>query len=253
MKKLMLIHTVVLLLIFSLSTFPQQPVTKLRTVKQIQKPKLSAVNHWPDWCAKAVKSTIDAIGFWCIQAKIVNGRINGPSAIAPAGCLSSPSLMKNIKAFMVARQVPKQIAAGFASGISTQWEKWQSKVTIPGLPLYPGFAAWSGPTAPPTPGIPMPLSAFVSTGLSQMSEPKIYKAVKTALGNAAGSPLARPSLEKFSRDLSLRFLVWISKVKVVNLVGQGPVPSFAPPFRPSGPVIGGTILPNPGILSCVSF
>jgi hypothetical protein len=36
---------------------------------------------------------------------------------------------------------------------------------------------------------------------------------------------------------------------VVGVLGQGPVPSFAPPTIPVGPVVGGSVIPTPGHLA----
>ena len=34
---------------------------------------------------------------------------------------------------------------------------------------------------------------------------------------------------------------------VQNVLGTGPVPTFAPPFVPVGPVLAGTVIPTPGV------
>jgi hypothetical protein len=36
---------------------------------------------------------------------------------------------------------------------------------------------------------------------------------------------------------------------VMMVMGQGPVPTFSPPYVPVGPVVSGTILPTPGHLA----
>jgi len=36
---------------------------------------------------------------------------------------------------------------------------------------------------------------------------------------------------------------------VTNVMGMGPVPAFAPPYVPVGPVVGGSILPGQHIAS----
>ncbi len=250
MKRSYPLYFLTFFLIPALLMFPQTQVTKL---VKIQKSQLSINNPWPVWCEKAMKATADAVSIWSLQVKIINGRIDGPSASAPPGCMTSPLLKNSIRNFMILRKVPKLIAVKFAEAISGQWSKWQSKVTIPGLPLYPAFAAFPGPVAPPTRGIPFPLSAFVSSGQIQLSGTKMKNALQASIGSEADSPGVKRSLEKFSSEFAVRFLGWISKVKVVNLLGMGPVPTFAPPFHPSGPVMNGTILPRPGILSVAKF
>src|SRR5207302_10073851 len=39
--------------------------------------------------------------------------------------------------------------------------------------------------------------------------------------------------------LSLAFLIWLVSQQVMLVLGKGPIPSFAPPFVPVGPVVGG--------------
>ena len=36
------------------------------------------------------------------------------------------------------------------------------------------------------------------------------------------------------------FQVWVPSQMVMNVMGTGPVPAFAPPYVPVGPVVGGT-------------
>lgn len=251
MKRFYLLYFVILSLISVFLLFPQQQVIQFKKTQKIQR---SIVNPWPKWCDKAMEATRESINLWGVQVKIINAKINAVSVIAAPGCMSSPTIKNNIKNFMILKQVPDKIAAGFAKGISGQWEKWQNKVTIPGLPLYPAFAAFPGPLAPPIPGIPFPLSAFKSSGLSQLtSHTKIKRAIKAGLGSEANSPGAEKYLDQFSSKFAVRFLIWISKVKVKNLMGSGPVPTFAPPYIPVGPVVNGKIHPVPGILSNFKF
>lgn len=45
------------------------------------------------------------------------------------------------------------------------------------------------------------------------------------------------------------FLAWLGAQMVTGVLGHGPVPSFAPPHSPVGPVMGGEAMPNPGCLA----
>jgi hypothetical protein len=42
------------------------------------------------------------------------------------------------------------------------------------------------------------------------------------------------------------FLLWQTSTMVTNVLGTGPVPTFAPPYVPAGPVVGGTAVMTPG-------
>ena len=42
------------------------------------------------------------------------------------------------------------------------------------------------------------------------------------------------------------FQTWLATTQVTNIMGTGPVPTFAPPYSPVGPVIGGVGTMIPG-------
>ncbi len=71
------------------------------------------------------------------------------------------------------------------------------------------FATWPGPQATPMANVPTPLAAMIA-------------------------PL---------------FLAWLGAQMVSGVLGHGPVPGFAPPHSPVGPVVGGEVLPNPDCLA----
>jgi hypothetical protein len=48
--------------------------------------------------------------------------------------------------------------------------------------------------------------------------------------------------------LALAFLLWLVQQQVMLVMGKGPIPTFAPPFVPVGPVVMGDNLPIPGHL-----
>jgi hypothetical protein len=42
------------------------------------------------------------------------------------------------------------------------------------------------------------------------------------------------------------FKIWQGATQVTNVLGTGPIPTFAPPFVPAGPVLGGVGTMTPG-------
>jgi len=61
------------------------------------------------------------------------------------------------------------------------------------------------------------------------------------VGNLA-DPLAPHHAQLFESVASAFeqcFQIWQASTMVTNVLGTGPVPTFAPPFVPAGPVIGG--------------
>jgi hypothetical protein len=43
-------------------------------------------------------------------------------------------------------------------------------------------------------------------------------------------------------------MIWIASQMVMLVMGKGPIPTFAPPFVPVGPVVGGDNIATPGHL-----
>jgi hypothetical protein len=203
---------------------------------------------------------IDAVGFahnlWKLQAKFQNLQIMAVSAIGTPGCLDGPELESNIKNFPGCAAWTGNMAKhrdAIAKGVSKCFKNWQDQVTVPGLPWYPAFAAFPGPQAPPMPNIPMPLITCVSGMMTQIIMPD---SMKQEMGNALDQQLKDADPEKhyeglhdaIATVLSLAFLMWLPMQQVMLVMGQGPIPTFAPPFVPVGPVVAGSNISAPGHL-----
>jgi len=113
--------------------------------------------------------------------------------------------------------------------------------------MYPAFAAFPAPIAPPTPNIPIPLIALSSPGEAGLS-PALLKGMMDA---NFGDPTAQHASDLFaaiSNAFSNVFQIFKASTLVLNVLGTGPVPIYAPPFVPAGPVIMGSVIPTPGVL-----
>jgi hypothetical protein len=139
----------------------------------------------------------------------------------------------------------KTCSAGIAKAIGEAWMKTQRSVTVPGLPWYPAFAAFPGPVAPPMPNIPSPFMALTqdqaATALSSLSNPK---------GNKRSNSLdfSPEVFASVATWFSNAITVWKATQMVMMVMGKGPVPTFAPPYVPVGPVVMGDNIPAPGHL-----
>jgi hypothetical protein len=134
-----------------------------------------------------------------------------------------------------------------ADAVDQKWKSWQDKVMVPALPWYPAFAAFPGPMAPPMPNVPVPLIACPSAGMADLTPPSLKNAMVGALGES--DALHHKELfEAIATGFSVAFLQWLPMQQVMLVMGKGPVPTFAPPFVPVGPVIGGDVIPAPGHL-----
>lgn len=191
-----------------------------------------------------------AVGMWRLQAHFQNITIMSVNAIGVPGCLNGPQL-----APWIAQAPGVSSATGYlqtlvnavASGVSTNFSAWQSSVTVPGLPWYPAFAAWPGPSAPPTPNVPMPLIACLSTQRTKLiTGYQVEQAIKSELGSEFDLPEINQFLTMLCIHLANYFVTWMSSQRMTLVMGMGPVPSFAPPAASVGPVVAGHIIPAPG-------
>jgi hypothetical protein len=203
---------------------------------------------------------LDAIGFahnlWKLQAKFQNIQIMAVSAIGTPGCLDGPALESNIKnAPMVAAFTGNKAKHrdAVAKGVSKCFKDWADNVTIPGLPWYPAFAAFPGPMAPPMPNVPTPLIACVSPKITSIVAPMD---MKSAMDDALDGGMKDKDPDKHYESLhdaiatvcAAGFAIWVAAQTQI-VMGKGPIPTFAPPYVPVGPVVGGDVLSIPGHLA----
>jgi hypothetical protein len=205
-------------------------------------------------------SMIDAVGFahnmWKLQAKFKDLKINAVTALGTPGCLDGPELESLIKNAPMCASFTGNMAKhrdAVAAGVSKCFKKWQDKVMVPGLPWYPAFAAFPGPMAPPMPNIPMPLITCPSAMMTEICMPtSMAKAMDDALDGGLKQKDKTKQFEALhdaiATVLSLAFLMWLPQQQVMLVMGKGPIPTFAPPFVPVGPVLMGDNLPIPGHL-----
>jgi hypothetical protein len=211
---------------------------------QVVAPSRAAVTNPSQWSAAASLAVQQAVNSWAATAILHGVSIN--STNATGGQVSGPALDVFIRPQMLAAQVPLDVTNAFATTVGNAWGQWASTVSVPGLPLYPAFAAVSGPVAPPTAGVPMPLQAFAMSTAS-VSAASLGTLLRAALGtsrmNEAG---AAGAVTQFAQDFATHFAAFRAACVVKNIIGTGPVPSFAPPNVPIGPVVGGAGAMLPG-------
>jgi hypothetical protein len=202
----------------------------------------------------------DAVAYshnmWKLQAKFKDLKVMALAAIGTPGCLDGPELESNIKNAPMVASFSGNMADhrdAVAKGVSQCFKKWQGKVMVPGLPWYPAFIAFPGPMAPPMPNIPVPLIMCPSAMMSEIIMPS---SMTTAMDDALKQKHKDADPEKqyhalhdaIATTLSLGFLIWIASQMVMLVLGKGPIPSFAPPYVPVGPVVGGENIATPGHL-----
>lgn len=223
--------------------------------------------YFQDSCDKIGKefkdfhdAMIDAVGFahnlWKLQAKFQNLQIMAVSAIGSPGCLDGPELESNIKNAPMCAAFTGNKAKyrdAVAKGVSKCFKDWQGQVMVPGLPWYPAFAAFPGPMAPPMPNIPTPLIACPSAMMTRIVMPdgmkqEMISALDGGIKNDDKDKHHEALFDAIATVLALAFMMWLPQQQVMLVLGKGQIPTFAPPFVPVGPVLGGDNIAAPGHL-----
>jgi len=154
---------------------------------------------------------------------------------------------------VVERQTRAKYRDAVAKGVSKAFKNWQGQVMVPGLPWYPAFAAFPGPMAPPMPNIPTPLIACPSGMMAEIVAPMQMKsymidALDGGLKDKDKKKQHEALFDAIATVLALAFMMWLPSQQVMLVLGKGPIPTFAPPFVPVGPVMGGDNISAPGHL-----
>jgi hypothetical protein len=176
----------------------------------------------------------NAIQTWQSQASLVDVTINGP--IATGGKLNGPPL----QALILARKPASldEYTVPVSAGVHNAFASFQREVRVPGLPWYPAFAAFPGPIAPPMPNVPAPLMTLCGTAVRFLKEGDIASAVIQKYPRAAPA-CANEVAKAVAAGLEKALFPWLSGTLVMNVMGGGPIPGFAPPYVPVGPVVNG--------------
>jgi hypothetical protein len=187
-----------------------------------------------------------AIDNWMKLSSVAGLLIMGPTGQLPPGSVLGPPLMPLIFASAPKNSSQEtKYSQAIASALGQGWQMWQAGLT--GVLMYPAFAAFPGPMAPPTPNVPVPLITLASAGESALSPAVLKDQMMANLGDSKAQH-AGDLFDALSKAFSTCFQTFKASTMVQNVLGTGPIPTFAPPFVPVGPVVGGTSIPVPGVL-----
>jgi hypothetical protein len=131
-----------------------------------------------------------------------------------------------------------------AQVIGTAWLSFTATVKVTGMPWYPAFAAVPSPVAPPAPNVPCPFAALTQVPMS-ISCNVLKMQMVGQLGDP-NAPFHQELFEAISDAFEKTYNLWKVSTMVTNVLGTGPVPTFAPPYVPVGPVVGGVGTMTPG-------
>jgi hypothetical protein len=201
-------------------------------------------SDWAGWLAGAKRGIREGVPRWVAGLKFSGISINGPAA--SGGRLQPSSDLKNLISIRMREAgAPQDVVEGFMGAVAESWNSWAASVRAPGAAWYPNFAAVPLPVAPPMPNTPFPLEGL-QQNLALFVPPTLAAAIKSRIRDAASWPGGSAGIDEFCRWLFAGFIAWQQNAKVQGVMGTGPVPTFAPPYVPVGPVVGGTNVANTG-------
>jgi hypothetical protein len=208
-----------------------------------------------DWSAIA-KLSADAfrvaVNEWIAQANVQGGRVSGSTAVLPAGSLVSPvDIGKRMYDLLSAYQVPPAVSTPIASVLAASWQEWAAGYQMQITGAYPALAAVPAPSAPATKASVSPLlSQGNSAGEVSLKAPLLTsRLIATLRAQRLDPGLGSPdqAMQALASWVEASFNQWKAGVRVTSLEGRGPVPTYAPPYVPVGPVIRG-VTANAGSL-----
>jgi len=205
-----------------------------------QKMHIAKIGAFIDGTCSAICS---AWSQWQSMATLVGVVIAGPTA--SAGQIVGPPWTPLILA-SAPKATPMEMKYSnvIAQVIGTAWLTFTATVKLAGMPWYPAFAAMPSPVAPPTPNIPCPFAALIQVPVSISCN-----VLKMQMVGQLADPMApfhKELFESISDAFEKCYNLWKVSTMVTNVLGTGPVPTFAPPYVPVGPVLGGVGTMTPG-------
>jgi predicted aconitase with swiveling domain len=205
----------------------------------------SAAITWIRIAAEAKKATREGVRGWVSQVMVTKGLIQVSRVTISPGGLNEPAFEALVVVRMTTAGVDPDIAGAFAKGVWQGWREWARGFTISQEGVFPQFANWPGQFAQSRSQRPIMLSAS-RAGRHHLSRSLVSAKVLAKLGRHAGEPGAEKAVNAFAGWLETQFNDWLDDATLVDLLGQGTVPSYAPPFVLSGPVVSGELIPMPG-------
>jgi hypothetical protein len=217
-----------------------QPASLNKYHTDIQKMHIGKVGTYIDGICSAICS---AWSQWQAAATLVGVVVNGP--VATGGNLVGMPWMPLIMA-TAPKATPMELKYSntIATVISNAWQTFTATVKVTGMPWYPLFAATPSPIAPPTPNIPCPFAALMQVPVSISTN--MLKTQMVAQFADPNAPFHQQLFEAVADAFENTYNLWKVSTMVTNVLGTGPVPTFAPPVVPVGPVVAGTANMTPG-------
>ena len=206
-----------------------------------------------DWVAitKATRAAFgQSVNDWIIASYVQGGWVRGPNAeLTPGSLKSSVDIEQRLTQALTLGRVPAPIAQAIARELGGAWRAWADGFRLSMAGAYPKLAAVPGPMAPPTPAAgAFPISRGTSAGELRLSAAMLSPRLVSALRPLAGREVSGldSAVTELTTWVEASFRDWKVTAQVVGVMGKGPIPSYAPPYVPVGPVVMGDNISGPG-------
>ncbi len=194
-----------------------------------------------DYMDGICKAICSAIGNWMSMCAFTGVIINGPTGVVAPGNVQGPPLGPLILAAGPPMATPQEMkyTNAIANALSTAWQTWH--MGLAGTLMWPpSLACFPGPLHPPVPNIPLPVAALSSPGESMLSKATLSGMMMGQYGGPTDNH-AKDLFDSVADAFNKTFTMWKPATMVQNvLCSVAPVPTFAPPVVPVGPVVAGT-------------
>ena len=217
-----------------------------------------------DFIDAAIDGVKFALDMWRCSTGFQNLNGVGPAIIGAPGCLKTmgpplDTVCQNAPQWQTwspkKRENFQKYSDAVSKGIAKSFKDFQDQVMIPGLPLCPAFTFFPGPMCPPMPiQVTPPLLICPSAMVAKILTPELLK--QSMIGELDGGVKDKDKgkfyealFDALGTAFSMAFTIWLPSQMVQLVMLGGPVPSFAPPYVPGGPVMTQICPPN---VCCIS-
>jgi hypothetical protein len=206
----------------------------------VQKMHIAKTGAYIDGICSAICS---AWSQWQTQASMVGVMVN--AVTASGGQIVGPPLQP-----LIMMSAPKntpgalRFSTVIATVISNAWLQFTATVKLPGLPLYPAFAAVPAPVAPPMPNVPVPFAQLVQVPVS-ISTNAMKPQMIAQLADPQ-NPFHKELFESICFAFEQSYNLWKISTMVTNMIGTGPTTFVPAPVPIPGAVVGGMAQMPPG-------
>ncbi len=186
---------------------------------------------------------------WLSEAEYGHGEIN--SLTLEGGSLSSPvDVALLVEDGLIADGVEEDGASLLAVAAAEAWEGWAADWSLPPSDAFPDFAAVPAPEAPVTEGDAVLLQPESSASYAKITSGLTGSLASSVLdkGPIKGGHPVVALVHAIAWRVGQRVQDWSADAMVEGILGGGPVPTFAPPYVPVGPVVAGDNISTPGHL-----